>query len=153
MPRTCTICAHNRRTEIDRDLLAGRSLRNVAQRCSVSTTALFRHQKHISATLVKAKEASEIARADSLLDQLRNLTTEAQSLKRKAEQGGDYRTALAAVRELCRLIELMAKLTGELDERSQTNILNVQLDPQTARRVAETYLARHSPPELEGEVR
>jgi hypothetical protein len=43
---------------------------------------------------------------------------------------------------LARIVELIAKLGGELDERAQTNILNVNLDPDTARKIAETYLVR-----------
>ena len=38
---------------------------------------------------------------------------------------------------------MAAKVRGELDERPQANILNVSLDPDTAKRIAETYLARH----------
>jgi hypothetical protein len=49
----------------------------------------------------------------------------------------------------CYIIELAAKLRGDLDERSPTNILNVNLDSETARRIAETYLERHRPPKVE----
>jgi hypothetical protein len=69
----------------------------------------------------------EVAHGDSLLAQLRDLTAEAQRLKATAERAGDYRAALAAVRELCRIVELMAKLSGELDSHSETKILNVTL--------------------------
>lgn len=58
----------------------------------------------------------------------------------------DYRAALAAVRELCRIVELMAKLSGELDSHSETKILNVTLDPETAQRISKTFLARHQSP-------
>jgi len=74
---------------------------------------------------------------------LEGLIHEALDIKDRAESAGDQRTALACVRELCRLVELAAKLRGELDERPQANILNVSLDPDTAKRIAETYLARH----------
>ena len=46
-------------------------------------------------------------------------------------------------------IEVKAELTGELDKRPQTNVMNLHLDVDTARRMAETYLARHRPPVLE----
>ena len=48
---------------------------------------------------------------------------------------------LASIRVQCGILELEAKLRGDLDERSPTNI-NVTLDPQTAKRIAETYLER-----------
>ena len=77
------------------------------------------------------------------MDQLRNLTSEAQRLKEKAETAGDYRTALAAVRELCRIVELVAKLRGEIDGRSEINVVNFQLDTETIKRIENTFLARH----------
>ena len=142
MPRTCTVCVHPQLDEINRLIIGREPLRNIAKRVSLSTAALFRHAKHIPAALARASEAATVARADGLLDQLRELTAEAQRIKQKAEKEGDYRAALAAVRELCRIVELIARLRGELDERVQMNILNVRLDPDTATRVAETYLAR-----------
>ncbi len=78
--------------------------------------------------------------------QLHQLTLEAKRLKAKAEREGDLRTALAAVRELCRIVELVARLRGELGERVETKILNVNLDPETAKRIADTFLARHKNP-------
>jgi len=82
------------------------------------------------------------------LIELRELTYEARRLKAKAEREGDLRTALAAVRELYRIVELMARLRGELREGVEARILNVHLDPETARRIADTFLARHPKPEV-----
>jgi hypothetical protein len=93
--------------------------------------------------LVRASELKEICHGDSLLAQLRELTSEAQRLKATAEKAGDIRAALAAVRELCRIAELIAKLSGELDSHSETKILNVTIDAETAKRISETFLARH----------
>ena len=81
--------------------------------------------------------------------QLEELQQEAERIEEQAEASGDYRTALGAIRELCRIVELVAKLRGELHEQPQTNILNVNLDPDTARKMAQTYLARRGM--LEGE--
>ena len=44
------------------------------------------------------------------------------------------------------MAELLAKLTGELDQRSETNIVNVHVTPEAAAKIAETYLARRRPP-------
>ncbi len=60
---------------------------------------------------------------------LEGLIGEAWGIKDRAESAGDQRTALACVRELCRLVELAAKLRGELDERPQANILNLAWIP------------------------
>ena len=143
MPRKCSLCIHDRRQEIEQALLSGDSYRTIAQRFTVSRDAVVRHRKHLPAALAHARELKEVAHGDSLLAQLRELTLEAQRLKVKAERSGDYRTALAAVRELTRLVELAARLSGELNERPETKILNLTLDAETARRMAETFLARH----------
>src|ERR1700682_1056662 len=143
MPRKCSICVHDDRGEIEQALLCGDSYRTIAQRFAISRDAVVRHRRHLPAALTHAHEAKEIIHGDRLVDQLRDLRSEASRLKERAEQAGDYRTALAAVRELCRIVELIAKMTGELDSRTETKILNVTLDADTARRISETFLARH----------
>lgn len=44
MPRTCTVCSSAGREGIDRALIAGEPLRTIADRWSVSKTALIRHK-------------------------------------------------------------------------------------------------------------
>jgi hypothetical protein len=49
MPRTCTICRHAKRPEIEADLRAGLPYRDVARRHSVSKDAVSRHRaSHVS---------------------------------------------------------------------------------------------------------
>ncbi len=93
--------------------------------------------------LPEVGDAKGLSHGGSLLAQLRALTSQAQRLKEKAERKGDLKTALAAVRELCRAVELAAKLRGELAQRVETKILNMNLDPQTAKRIFDTFVARH----------
>jgi hypothetical protein len=141
MPRTCTVCSHVRHDEIDRRLLAGEAFRNIAKRVSLSPAALFRHSRHLPADLIQAHRANEIARGDDLVWELQGLASEARRLQAKAEADGDTRTAIAALRELTRLIELRARVAGELKDR-QVNVLSVNLDESTAARMAELYLSR-----------
>jgi hypothetical protein len=83
-----------------------------------------RHQEnHIPATLSKAKEAEEVSRADALLGQVRALQGKTLGILLRAEGAGDLRTALGAVREARGNVELLAKLSGELDERPVVNVL------------------------------
>lgn len=78
----------------------------------------------------------------SVLRDLEYLAREVGLIKEDAEAVGDHRLALACVREFCRVVELIARLRGDLDEQNSTNILHVHLDGETAKRIAETYLAR-----------
>src|SRR5712692_11858896 len=89
------------------------------------------------------RSGQQINRTADSLGQLEDLTHEADRMKEQAEADGDFRTALAAISLMCRIVELAAKLRGELDEKIQTNVLSLHLDPDTANRIAETYLARH----------
>ena len=128
MPRKCTVCEHEKVEEINRLLLEGVSLRNIAKQYSVSAASLHRHKDgHLPAKLVKAQEAREIAKADTLLDQVAGLRDKALSILDKAEQAGDLRTALQGVREAKGCLELLAKLQGELQEQTTVNIL---INPQ-----------------------
>lgn len=143
MPRRCSLCGHDKRQEIERALLCGDSYRTVAQCFGVSRDAVVRHRKHLPVALAHAREVKEVANGDSLVAQLRELTSEAQRLKEKAELAGDYRTALMAVRELCRIVELVAKLRGKLDEHAEIRVVNFNVDAESAKRISDTFLARH----------
>ena len=124
MPRTCTICSHPDRKAIDAALVGREAYRHIAGRFGTSTGALQRHKsEHLPASLVRAREAEEVTQADNLLDQVRSLQKKTLGILDRAEAAGDLRTALAGVREARGCLELLAKLSGELDERAQVNIL------------------------------
>ena len=124
MPRTCTICVHSQRAEIEAALIAGEGYRTIADRWSVSKTALIRHKTdHISAYLAKANEAETASQADDLLAKVATIEAEAKRIAKKAEDAGDLRTAMSGIRELARLVELLAKLRGELNESQTINVL------------------------------
>ena len=127
MPRTCTICTHEQRPEIDAALLNGEPYRHIAARFDTSTGALQRHREHLPSQLVKAREAEEITQADTLLEQVRSLQTRALSILDRADDSGDLRTALGAIREVRSNLELLAKLLGELQ---QEGTVNVTLTPE-----------------------
>ena len=66
------------------------------------------------ATMLKAREAQELAHADGLLAQLQSLQQKTLEILARAEGTGDLRSALAALRELRGTVELTAKLTGQM---------------------------------------
>jgi hypothetical protein len=124
MPRVCTVCAHPKRTEIDAALVSGDSFRNIAQRFALGHYTVRRHHAdHLPAALTKATEATEVAQADTLLAQVRDLQSRALAILDAAEAQGDLRTALGAIREARGNLELLAKLLGELDERPVVNLV------------------------------
>jgi len=124
MPRSCTVCEHPEREAIDEALVGGASNRSVASLYDVSEAAARRHKSnHLPGKLVMAQAAEEVAQADDLLAQVRGLQAKALGILSKAEEAGELRTALSAIREARGNLELLAKLLGELDERPTVNLL------------------------------
>jgi hypothetical protein len=58
---------------------------------------------------------------------VRDLQRRALEILDKAEEAGELRTALGAIREARGNLELLAKLLGELDERP---VVNLNLSPE-----------------------
>ena len=128
MPRTCTICRHEERHEIDVALVRRDPYRDIARRFFVSRPALARHAKeHLPALLIKANSVDEATHAEDLLREVRDLQHRALIILDKAEATGELRTALGAIREARGNLELLGRLAGELQE-GQT--INLYLSPE-----------------------
>jgi hypothetical protein len=124
MPRTCTVCLSARCGEVDQLLVAGEPLRHLAQRFGLSVSALCRHHKaHVPATLAKARDAAEIVRADSLLQQVRDLQDRAMDILGASESTGALRTASGAIGQARACLELQARLLGELDDATRLQVV------------------------------
>ena len=130
MPRTCTICGHEARTDIEEALVTGTPYRKIAERFSVSAAALSRHKSgHLPEKLAKAQEAQEAAEADDLLRQIRVLQQTTLRILRDAEAAGKQRTALKAIAQARRNLEMLAELQGELARQPD---VHVQIDAMQA---------------------
>lgn len=119
--RTCTVCRHPNRTEIDAALIRSDSFRSIAGRYGTSKSALERHRTTcLPAHLVKAKEQGEVQSASALVKELRELAEKTGAIlaRAMAEKNGDL--ALKAIARLERQLELKARLLGELEERGAT---------------------------------
>ncbi len=148
MARLCRVCAHPDRAEIDGHLVEGQiPVKRVAQLYGVPKSNMFRHRAaHLPKALAKAAEAAEVAQSGKLLAKLQSLISRADAIAKNAEKAKDGRTALAALREIRGSLELLAKLSGELERENPGELhLHVDVDPETAMRIAETYVARRRP--------
>ncbi len=124
MPRTCTICEHPQRDEIDHLIINGNTFRHIASQYNFSYRAVKRHKdNHLNKKLAKAKEVQEVVHANSLLGQVRDLQMRALNILDAAEQSGDLRMALGAIREARGNLELLGKLAGELQAGQVVNVL------------------------------
>jgi hypothetical protein len=132
MQRLCSVCISPDRSEIDRQIVSGTALRNIAERVPLSTTALFRHKAHVESSIVQARRANELEAGRSLASRLDELGSIARRQLERAEKSNDTRTALLALRELTRLIEVETRAESHA-ARVQINVaafdLNILFEP------------------------
>ncbi len=129
MPRTCTVCTHAHRTEIDQALLDGQPLRDIAGRFGTSRSALLRHRKaDIPATLAKAKQAEEEVRAETLFERLKAINRETAAILTEARESGSLSIALAAINRVERQLELEARLLGQLNDGTKVAV-GIKVNP------------------------
>jgi hypothetical protein len=114
MSRSCSVCLHPARAEIDTLLIQSVSYRDIGRQFNVSKDSVFRHKVHINGTLLKARDVEEATRADSLLSQIRDLESRARGILARAEKQGDYRSAIAAIRESRTCIETLIEIGSAL---------------------------------------
>ena len=130
MSRVCTVCSHEDRFEIDSVLVdRSASYRNIAERFALSSTAVSRHVTggHISELIALAADAERLARADTLLDRIEDLQARTLAILEASEEAREHGTALSAIREARRNLELIGEVTKELD---RTPALNIHLNAE-----------------------
>ena len=125
MPRACSICSHEHRDAMEDAFIAGQAKRRIASRHGVSERAVRYHMReHLPALLALARDAERAARADTLLDRMEALQSQTLAILDAPE---DQRTALAAIAQARRNLELVGELTKELDRSSS---INLALNPE-----------------------
>jgi hypothetical protein len=143
LPRRCTICAHDERHAIDVALVGREPYRAIARQYGVSKDALSRHtQEHLPELLARAKDAVEVAEADSLLSRVEGLYKRTETILTAAESNSEWGTALQAIRECRGNLELLGRVTKELESATT---FNLHLNPEwlELRAVIVTALESH----------
>lgn len=117
-------------------------MRNDAQ---AELSALQKRVRTVEVQLSFSKPTKSDQCPSGMLDslaELQQLKLEAEKIREYAIADFNWSTALAAVGETRRILELAARLRGELTEVNQVNnVLQLQLDPETAERITQRYLA------------
>jgi hypothetical protein len=117
------VCSHPDLKEIDRGLVSRQSYRVIARQFSIGKDSLRRHaQQHLPATLAKGHEASEVARADDLIEKIKGLQERTTRLLDKAERSGKWHSAFVGVGQYRQNLELLARLLGELKEAAAVQV-------------------------------
>lgn len=127
MSRACTVCTRPDRDAVDAALLEdGASVYGVAKRFGIVYQTLRRHvASHLASHTVTCREPEVVARraetSRSLLERCEQLMARAETLLEAAESSGEVRTALQALENQRRTLELIGRVSGEL--RDQGNVV------------------------------
>jgi hypothetical protein len=81
---------------------------------------------HLPTTLALAQHAGEVSRADALLAQAEALRSEALDLLGEARDKGDLRLAITAIGQVRGVLELLARLAGELSDTTVNVVLSAE---------------------------
>ena len=143
MARNCSICTHHCRDKMDKLLLRVEQLKAVARRYSVSEDALGRHKRHMQLVIAKAAaliEQKDVAYGSALMAEIGRIRADAERLQLESERRQDVRGALRAIHERLAIVELEAKLSGQIDTQKNVTI-NVQtISPEEALEYARDIL-------------
>ena len=129
MGRPCTVCESKQRPAVDEALVTGQlSLNAIGRKYRLGPDSLSHHRRvHISPALArvvaaKAEEAVLSGAVESVLARAESLASRIEMMLTTVEAAGQSSAFLAASRELRSTLELIGRLTGELDERPTTVI-------------------------------
>lgn len=129
---------------MDKALLRGEQITAVGRRYGVSDDALGRHKKHIQAVIAKAAalvDQKDVAYGSALLAEIARIRDDAQRLQSESERRQDVRGALRAIHERLAVVELEAKLSGQIDASHRSVTINVQtISPEEAVQYARDIL-------------
>src|SRR5215203_2803821 len=120
--------------------IAGQAKRRIASQHGVTERAVRYHMReHLPALLALARDAERAARADTLLDRMEVLQSQTLAILDAPE---DQRTALAAIAQARRNLELIGEITRELD-RAGTIHLELTVEWQEVKAVLVNTLASY----------
>lgn len=120
MSRTCTICTHPQRTQIEAAITAGTSYRNIAKHFTIGFSSVNRHaSEHIQEIIKQTQVAKEEAHGLDVVKQLQVINGITLAILQEARTGKMHALALSAIDRVQKQIELQAKLLGVIDKQPQ----------------------------------
>jgi hypothetical protein len=109
--------------ELNADLLRGVPLYRLSKRWSINRESLRAHKaNHVSPALVVLRTERIANGVRKVSDRVEDLCEEVQAIYDAARRSRNIDQALKALGKLLAALELLAKITGELDERPQVTI-------------------------------
>lgn len=119
MANRCKACLHPKRTQLDAALAGGASQRVIASRFGVSQAGVNRHRAHM-AQLVTATPTVLHPNPNGFIESLRGIVVDLQRIAQKAEAAKDFGPAVAAQRELTRVVDIVVRAVEAQAERERS---------------------------------
>ena len=132
--RPCSVCSHPEARAISADLFAGMSYRSIQKKFGVTPAAVCAHlREHVAAPLRRLCEAERRLADDAALVapsllEMRKLNERTLRILSLAEISKDYDVALRAIAESRRNVELISRLSGELDQNIPAGDARIQIE-------------------------
>ena len=127
MTRRCTVCSHPDRDLVDLEIVGRAVYRRIATVHGLTEASIRRHAAaHIPATMALAAGAAEVSRADVLLAQCEALRLESLELLDQAREQGDLRAAVSAIGQARGVLELLARMAGEVSDVTVNVVLSAE---------------------------
>src|SRR6266571_2746428 len=124
MPRTCLVCTHEKRSDIEAALASGISNRSIALQYGMSHMAVQRHaSEHIAQAIKQSHEAKQEAQALDVVKQLQTINSVTLAILKEARDEKRNGMALFAIDRVQKQLELQAKLLGDINDAPQVNII------------------------------
>jgi hypothetical protein len=141
----CATCEHPEREAIERALIAGTPLRELSRRYGMHRNSLSAHaHNHLGPAIQTAKKEREQAGPRSVLVRLEKLAQTVEA----ALYGADT-LPVPLVRELRATLEVVGRITGELRDQPQLNLVLTQSPAwEQFAGFLLAVLEEHAPPEL-----
>lgn len=149
MPKGCKVCRADNVKEIDKAIIEGETLQSIADKFHFHISTISRHKQHIANKINTYSVLTDAQEGGTVLQRIDDLLQRANSLLDKAEDGGDVKTALIAIREVRGTLELLGKASGQLAPEKilvqVEPVLNTLImilkqeiqDPETLQRISE----------------
>ncbi len=132
----CRVCAHPDRTAIDLALVRGDSHRTVVDRFNLAKSSVTRHAKH-SRAVVRATNAADVNHERTVLAGVKEMQAAALAVFEAVKYETEGLSPLDAIREVARLLDQEAKLTGAYAPKEIT----LKLDSLSDEELEAKYLA------------
>lgn len=119
----CAACESPDQERLDEELKSGVPLNQLESRYGISRRALRNHRdNHVTPALVVLREERIVNGMRKVADRIEDLITETAAIYEAVRIGRNPFMGLKAIREQRANYELLARITGELDERAQVTV-------------------------------